>query len=42
MWPYDKVDYNAPGEYEAINNYKVLQAAFTKLGIDKVKLVTGF
>lgn len=32
-----QVDYNAKTEYDAVNNYKVLQAAFLKLGVDKVK-----
>ena len=31
-----QVDFNAKNDYEYINNYKILQAAFTKLGIDKV------
>ena len=31
-----QVDFNASKEYEMIVNYKVLQAAFTKNGIDKV------
>ena len=30
-----QVDFNAATEYDAVNNYKVLQAAFTKMGIDK-------
>lgn len=31
-----QVDFNAATEYDAVSNYKVLQAAFTKMGIDKV------
>ena len=31
-----QVDFNAATEYDAVNNYKVLQAAFTKMGINKV------
>ena len=30
------MDFNAATEYDAVNNYKVLQAAFTKMGINKV------
>lgn len=44
-FPLHKVDYNAKTEYDMINNYKVLQAFFTKKGIEKVlqvnKLIKG-
>ena len=30
-----RVDFNSRSEYDSINNYKALQAAFTKAGIDK-------
>ncbi|CAD7697315.1 unnamed protein product [Ostreobium quekettii] len=44
-FPMHKVDYNAKNEYEMINNYKTLQAFFTKKGIEKTtqvnKLIKG-
>ena len=36
------MDFNAATEYDAVNNYKVLQAAFTKMGIDKVSYLYPF
>jgi hypothetical protein len=36
-WLPAQVDFNAKSEYEMIGNYKVLQATFSKLGVDKVR-----
>ena len=36
-FPAAQVDFNAKNEYDFINNYKVLQAAFLKLNVDKVR-----
>ena len=35
-----QVDFNAKNEYDFINNYKLLQAAFLKLNVNKVNLLT--
>jgi RP/EB family microtubule-associated protein len=35
MVPFKKLDFNAKNEYDMINNYKVLQEVFNKLGIAK-------
>lgn len=31
-----QVDFNAKNEYDMINNYKVMQDVFNKLGVEKV------
>jgi hypothetical protein len=31
-----QVDFNAKNDYDMINNYKVLQDVFNKLGVEKV------
>lgn len=36
------MDFTARTEYAYINNYKVLQAAFNKLDIDKVRELSGW
>ena len=36
-----QVKFNANTEYEMINNYKILQNAFNKAGIEKVCFRTG-
>jgi microtubule-associated protein, RP/EB family len=35
-WVPSQVDFNARNEYEYVNNYKLLQAAFTKANVQKV------
>ena len=32
-----QVDFNSRSEYDSINNYKALQAAFDRVGVDKVR-----
>jgi histidyl-tRNA synthetase len=32
-----QVDFNAKNEYDMINNYKVMQDVFNKLGVEKVR-----
>jgi RP/EB family microtubule-associated protein len=43
--PLSKVDFNAKHDYEYVKNYKILQAVFNKVGIDKIipvdKLILG-
>jgi hypothetical protein len=31
-----QVDFNAKNEYDMINNYKIMQDVFNKLGVEKV------
>ena len=35
--PLLQVDFNSRSEYDSINNYKALQAAFDRVGLDKVR-----
>lgn len=37
--PLFQVDFNSRSEYDSINNYKALQAAFDRVGVDKVRRV---
>jgi hypothetical protein len=32
-----QVDFNAKNEYDMINNYKIMQDVFNKLGVEKVR-----
>lgn len=36
-----QVDFNAKNEYDMINNYKVMQDVFNKLGVEKVRSQRG-
>jgi hypothetical protein len=36
-----QVDFNAKNDYDMINNYKVLQDVFNKLGVEKVGLCSS-
>ena len=40
--PMKKVDFNVKFDYEYVNNWKLMQTAFKRVGIDKVFFVTVY